>query len=150
MAKTHKLSKNGETIYPATTTDAVVHPTLKVSASKLIGEINVSNLYPTGGTDGTNKYTLASAIAKIPTDLRTVGLKCSFLGEGGELESWEYQGGTFTTVGSWLPVGGRTLVDLEKKSTIKVNKEYALSIGINTQDRFYFNIPNHYCPIKVG
>ena len=79
MAKIHKLSKNGQTIYPATTTDAVAHPTLKVSASKLIGEINVSNLYPTGGTDGTNKYTLASAIAKIPTDLRTVGIKCSFM-----------------------------------------------------------------------
>lgn len=82
MAKIHKLSKNGQTIYPATTTDAVAHPTLKVSVSKLIGEINVSNLYPTGGTDGTNKYTLASAIAKIPTDLRTVGIKCSFYPDG--------------------------------------------------------------------
>ena len=64
------------------------------------------------------------------------------MSDSGELESWEYQGGTFTAVGSWLAVGGRTLVDLEKKSTIKVNKEYALSIGISTQDRFYFNIPN--------
>lgn len=113
MAKTHKLSKNGETIYPATTTDAVVHPTLKVSASKLIGEINVSNLYPTGGMDGTNKYTLESAIAKIPTDLRTVGLKCSFLDDSGELESWEYQGGTFTATGSWLVIGGKKLVEFE-------------------------------------
>ena len=100
MAKIHKLSKNGQTIYPATTTDAVVHPTLKVSASKLIGEINVSNLFPTGGSNGTNKYTLASAIAKIPTDLRTVGIKCSFINEANQLEIWEYQGGTYKD--SWI------------------------------------------------
>ncbi len=105
MAKIHKLSKNGQTIYPATTTDAVAHPTLKVSASKLIGEINVSNLYPTGGTDGTNKYTLASAIAKIPTDLRTVGIKCSFLSDAGTVEEWVYQGGTFTSTNSWMQGG---------------------------------------------
>ena len=121
MGKIHKITKNGETIYPATTTDAVAHPSLKVSASKLIGEINVSNLYPTGGTDGTNKYTLASAIAKIPTDLRTVGLKCSFLGEDGTLESWEYQGGTFTAVGSWLAVGGKKVAELEKETWLKLN-----------------------------
>lgn len=76
MGKIHKITKNGQTIYPATTTDAVAHPTLKVPVSKLIGEINVSNLFPTGGTNGTNKYTLESAIAKIPTDLRIVGIKC--------------------------------------------------------------------------
>ena len=105
MAKIHKLSKNGQTIYPATTTDAVAHPTLKVSASKLIGEINVSNLYPTGGTDDTNKYTLASAIAKIPTDLRTVGIKCSFLSDAGTVEEWVYQGGTFTSTNSWMQGG---------------------------------------------
>ncbi|MBM6856599.1 hypothetical protein [Caecibacteroides pullorum] len=105
MAKIHKLSKNGQTIYPATTTDAVAHPTLKVSASKLIGEINVSNLYPTGGTDGTNKYTLASAIAKIPTDLRTVGIKCSFLNEENTVESWTYQDGTFTDASNWEKTG---------------------------------------------
>ena len=105
MAKIHKLSKNGQTIYPATTTDAVAHPTLKVSASKLIGEINVSNLYPTGGTDGTNKYTLETAIAKIPSSLRNVGLKCSFLSDAGTVEEWVYQGGTFTSTNSWMQGG---------------------------------------------
>ena len=29
MAKIHKLTKGGQTIYPATTTDAVVHPTTR-------------------------------------------------------------------------------------------------------------------------
>ena len=111
MAKIHKLSKNGQTIYPATTTDAVAHPTLKVSVSKLIGEINVSNLYPTGGTDGTNKYTLETAIAKIPSSLRNVGLKCSFINEAGEPETWEYMGGGFTTVTNWKQTGASHILE---------------------------------------
>lgn len=105
MGKIHKITKNGQTIYPATTTDAVAHPTLKVPVSKLIGEINVSNLFPTGGTNGTNKYTLESAIAKIPTDLRIVGIKCSFLSDAGVVEEWVYQGGTFTSTNSWMQGG---------------------------------------------
>lgn len=113
MAKKCKLTKNGETIYPCSTMDAIVHPTLKVPSSKLIGEINVSNLFPTGGTNGTNKYTLESAIAKIPTDLRVVGIKCSFLSDAGELESWEYKSGTFTNVVNWRECGGKKLAELE-------------------------------------
>ena len=113
MGKIHKITKNGQTIYPATTTDAVAHPTLKVPVSKLIGEINVSNLFPTGGTNGTNKYTLESAIAKIPTDLRIVGIKCSFLSDAGVVEEWVYQGGTFTNTDSWIECGGRKLTELE-------------------------------------
>ena len=62
MASIHKLTKNGQTIYPATTTDAVVHPDLAVSSSKLIEEVNVSKIFPTGGIDGTNKYTLRAVL----------------------------------------------------------------------------------------
>lgn len=75
MAEIHKIEKNGQTIYPATITDAVVDKNLQVASSKLIEEINVSKIYPTGGTGGTNKYTLETAIAKIPTAYRTVGIK---------------------------------------------------------------------------
>lgn len=45
MAKIHKLIKDGQTIYPATTTDAVVHPTSRKSLSfeliKLNNEISL-------------------------------------------------------------------------------------------------------------
>lgn len=75
--KMQELTKNGQTVYPATTTDAVVHPDLGVSSSMLIGEVNVSAIFPTGGIDGSNKYTLETAIAMIPASLRTVGIKCS-------------------------------------------------------------------------
>ncbi|WP_276864322.1 hypothetical protein, partial [Mediterranea massiliensis] len=49
-----------------------------------ICEYNVSKQFPTGGIEGSNKYTLELALQKVPTELRqTVGLKCSFLGEDG-------------------------------------------------------------------
>ena len=101
MGKIHKLTKEKQTIYPATTTDAVVHPDLKVPASKLIEEINVSKLFPTGGIDGSNRYTLETAIAKIPASLQNVGLKCSFLGEDGKQEIWQYRGGEFLDTSKW-------------------------------------------------
>ena len=104
MAKKVKITKGGETVYPATVMDAVVHPDLRVDASKLIEEVNVSKIYPTGGIDGTNKYTLETAIAKIPSSLRNVGIKCSFLDEEGEVECWTYQGGGFTLSTSWMQV----------------------------------------------
>lgn len=84
-----------------------------------ICEYNVSKQFPTGGIEGSNKYTLELALQKVPTELRqTVGLKCSFWGESGELESWEYQGGTFTATGNWLAVGGKKFTELEQKNSL--------------------------------
>ena len=37
------------------------------------------------------------------------------MGEDGTLESWEYQGGTFTAVGSWLAAGWKKVAELENK-----------------------------------
>lgn len=73
------------------------------AVTDLVTEYNVSKRFPTGGIDGSNKYTLESAIAKIPRGLRNAGIKCSFLDEGGNPEIWEYQGGTrgFTNLLSW-------------------------------------------------
>lgn len=101
MAKIYKLIKGGQTIYPATTTDAVKHPGTGTSIDALINEINVSVVYPTGGVtadniQGGNRYTLETAIDKVPVGLRRNGLKVSFVGVTGEIETWEYQGGGFT------------------------------------------------------
>lgn len=77
----------------------------KQSLSYEITEVNVSKIFPTGGIDGTNKYTLETAIAMIPASLRSVGIKCSFLDETGMVEEWVYQGGTFTSADSWMQGG---------------------------------------------
>ena len=107
MAKIYKLIKGGQTIYPATTTDAVKHPGTGTSIDALINEINVSVVYPTGGVtadniQGGNRYTLETAIDKVPVGLRRNGLKVSFVGVTGEIETWEYQGGGFTNRQKWF------------------------------------------------
>ena len=137
MASIHKLTKDGQTIYPATTTDAVVHPDLAVSSSKLIEEVNVSKIFPTGGIDGTNKYTLETAIAMIPSSLRNVGLKCSFLDEEGELETWEYKSGTFTSTSCWIQGGAAKISELNQETCAVKGKmeitiqDYDSNIGEN-------------------
>ena len=94
MAKIYNLIKGGQTIYPATTTDAVKHPGTGTSIDALINEINVSVVYPTGGVtadniQGGNRYTLETAIDKVPVGLRRNGLKVTFVGVTGEIETWE-------------------------------------------------------------
>ena len=127
MAKKVKITKSGQTVYPATVMDAVVHPDLRVDSSKLIEEVNVSKIYPTGGIDGTNKYTLETAIAKIPSSLRNVGLKCSFINEGGEFETWTYQSGTFTNTDSWNNAGAKAIADVE--ASLKERLDYSADIN---------------------
>ena len=80
-------------------------------------EFNVSAFFPTGGTNGSNKYDLASAIGKVPAELRTAGVKVSFLNESGNVESWEFSGGSWA-VGGFSQVGSGKLgkLDTELKS----------------------------------
>ena len=66
-----------------------------------ITEINVSEMCPKGGHNGTNKYTLAEAIKKIPEAHQRVGFKCSFINDNGEIETAVYQGGTWENIKSW-------------------------------------------------
>lgn len=62
----------------------------------LVSEYNVSVNHPTSGIDGSNKYTLSSAIALVPEQYRSIGIKCSFVGEDGQGERWEYLGVTWS------------------------------------------------------
>ena len=71
-----QLQKAGERFATATNSNAVEMVGFGTALTDVITEINVSKLYPTGGVGGTNKYTLAGAIAKIPAKYRTVGIKC--------------------------------------------------------------------------
>ena len=90
----------------------------KQSLKYEISEVNVSKIYPTGGIDGTNKYTLETAIAMIPMSLRSVGIKCLFLKEDNALETWEYQGGAFLDVYSWKQSGAAGIKELQRFGNI--------------------------------
>ena len=82
------------------------------AVTDMITEYNVSKLHPTGGISGTDKYTLETAIAKIPAELRYAGIKCSFLNEREKFETYEYQGGTFSSVASWITGSTPVVYDL--------------------------------------
>ena len=84
--------------------------------TNLVSEYNVSVNHPTEGIDGTNKYTLETAIEKIPASLRKVGIKCSFINESGVPETWEYHG-----YGSYNKVGYSKFLDIE--NLLSINKQ---------------------------
>ena len=62
-------------------------------------EFNVSSFYPTSGISGGNKYTLETAIAQVPAELRTAGLTVSFMNADGDTEKWEFGGGSWEAGG---------------------------------------------------
>lgn len=88
-------------------------------------EYNVSKFHPTSGTNGSNKYTLESAIALVPAQYRSIGVKCSFINEHGQGETWEYKGGGWG-VSLFSRVGAKKFTEL------------ANNVGIYNVD---FNIP---------
>lgn len=54
MAKIHKLTKEGQTIYPATTTDAVVHPTTRKNLTESLSLLDNKNLLLSCATSSSN------------------------------------------------------------------------------------------------
>ncbi len=92
--------------------------------NKMTTEYNVSVFYPAGGTDGTNKYTLETAIAKIPEPVRNVGIKCSFLDDAGRLQTWEFTGGEWAA-GSFSQVGSAAIES--QKDEVNAARDEALA-----------------------
>lgn len=83
-------------------------------------EFNVSAFFPTGGTNGSNKYDLSTAIGQVPAELRIAGLTVSFINSDGDTEKWEFSGGSWA-VGSFEKVGAGKLTDLIKNEIININ-----------------------------
>ena len=80
----------------------------------LVSEYNVSVNHPTSGIDGSNKYTLSSAIALVPEKYRSIGIKCSFVNEDGNSEHWEYQGKSWD-ISNFSNVGAKKFSEIEEK-----------------------------------
>lgn len=86
-----------------------------------ITEYNVSIQHPTSGIDGSNKYSPKGAIAQVPQELRNIGLKVSFINSEGKVETWEFQGGTFTSIDNWIRQALN--VDVENISVNKISSD---------------------------
>lgn len=98
---------SGNNQYPVTSAEAVGMPdgsgNLQTYLNKRVTELNISVLYPTNGEGGTNKYTLAGAIAQVPAEYRMIeGLKITFIdNETSEIKTWKYKGNAFIEETSW-------------------------------------------------
>lgn len=108
MAEIHKLTKDGQTIYPISITDTIVHKELKAILTNLIHEYNISDLFPTEGIDSGNKYTLELAISKLDSVLsknKTKGTKIMFYDETNSIQEYIFTGDTFNDTLSWEETG---------------------------------------------
>lgn len=76
MAKIHKLTKSGQTIYPATTTDAVVHPATRKNLTEELTELNKRILDETKRAK-TAEEANATAIEALANELEALGA-CGF------------------------------------------------------------------------
>lgn len=76
MAKIYKLTKGGQTIYPATTTDAVVHPTTRKNLTEELAELNERILDETKRAQAAEEVN-ATAIEALANELEALGA-CGF------------------------------------------------------------------------
>lgn len=99
---------------------------LETQIDKRTTEYNVSVNNPTSGTDGSNKYDLAGAIAQVPSELRSSVNTVSFLNENGKTEKWEFGGGSWA-VGSFSQVGAEKLNELDNRFVIDLDSTKYIS-----------------------
>lgn len=147
---------DGKKLYPQTSSACVTmsdgDDSLDTRVKNITTEYNVSLFHPTSGVNGSNKYTLETAIVQVPSKYRNVGIKCAFLNEAGKLESWKYQGGTFTTITNWEKIPNQNQIKiLESKTNIKFIYTSGKGFlnangGITYSDSFYYKVtPIYYC-----
>lgn len=86
-----------------------------------ITEYNVSIHHPSSGIDSGNKYTLEGAIVQVPEDIRTAGLKVSFLNNSGLVETWEFAGGAFENIENWKSNEDK-LTDIRDEAISKIKE----------------------------
>lgn len=95
-----------------------------------IMEYNVSKFHPTSGVNGSNKYTLETAIAQVPSKYRSVGIKCAFINSAGKSESWEYQGSSWI-VSNFKKVGAGAIDEVSASITEVSNKQGIYNVDAN-------------------
>lgn len=108
----------------------------------------VSYLHPTEGVNGTNVYTLTTAIAKIPQDIRKQGITCTFLSINGWL-SYKYIGNTIIN-DNWNTTSNWILIATEKElSNLATQNSMMHLIGSNKTVNVSFDEANTSVTISL-
>ena len=140
-----KDSTTGEKMYPVTSSACVGMSdgsgSLDKHLAKITTEYNVSKFHPTGGSGGSNKYDLSTAIGKVPEELRVPGLGVSFLNQQSKVEKWTYQGGTWAAVSFIRQEAGgnkilewKTDVETTRKQVLQQERKKLLQISYENAD----------------
>lgn len=104
---------------------------MNLNTKNIINIIDVSSLYPTDGADGTDRYTLETAIAKIPKNLPITYI--AFYNSDGNKEVYESQTSNRTNINAWKRVSARRLAEMEKVLAINPNNievSFTVSSGL--------------------
>lgn len=88
-----------DNLYPVTRPKYITDAS-GATLDKIVNEINVSAAFPNGGSDGGNTYTIATAIAKVPTEMRNKGLRVTFISNGSDTDLTSGEVYTYQYVGS--------------------------------------------------
>ena len=59
----------------------------------------------------------------VPPELRNIGLKVSFINSDGKVETWEFQGGTFTSAGSWKQIPNQAMIERIDNDIFNLNAD---------------------------
>lgn len=106
----------------------------------------VSYLHPTEGVNGTNVYTLTTAIAKIPQEIRKEGMTCTFLSING-WGSYKYTG---TSINDWNTTSNWILIATEKElSNLATQNSMMHLIGSNKTVNVSFDEANTSVTISL-
>lgn len=135
MADIHKFTKDGKTIWPATSATAVVDPGTRVIISDTLETWNIPVLWPSDNVTTIEKA-IPVLVSKIPASKQIPGCKVEFVNNAGENETWEFVGGTlrsFEDVSAWSSVGGKTIrslvMDVLPVTTVLTADKYVIPVG---------------------
>ena len=145
-----KDSTTGEKMYPVTSSACVGMSdgsgSLDKHLAKITTEYNVSKFHPTGGSGGSNKYDLSTAIGKVPEELRVPGLVVSFLNQQSKVEKRTYQGGTWAAVSFIRQEAGgnkilewNTDVETTRKQVLQQERKPGMQISYKDPEKGWIN-----------
>ena len=59
----------------------------------------------------------------VPPELRNIGLKVPFINSAGKVETWEFQGGTFTSAGRWKQIPNQAMIERIDNDIFNLNAD---------------------------
>lgn len=126
----HKIIENGVTIYPATTSSAVIHPQVEKPLTQLINTYNMTALFP--GEVENDEWSLQSSITyldqRLASNCKVPGTRIMFL-QNDQIKEYEYYTDTYTFSNplGWKETGlNMTIVNEIEEAVFPVTPNFSI------------------------